>query len=113
LARGRSHRGARKGSHAHGRRGRAFAKHSGRGRAGHRGLHRLNWTRRYWNLNFGAYLYYNPDDGEYYYWCQPDDCYYPEDYCPYGRYDFDDANNDDAEGPQQDIVDYKNDDEEK
>jgi hypothetical protein len=24
-----------------------------------------------------------------YYWCPPDDCYYPVDYCPYGTYSWD------------------------
>jgi hypothetical protein len=44
------------------------------------------WTRRCWDARYLCFLYFCPDDGVYYYWCVPDECYYPVSYCPYGVY---------------------------
>lgn len=37
-------------------------------------------------MRYGCTLYYDPELECYYYWCEPDGCYYPVSYCPYQRY---------------------------
>jgi hypothetical protein len=54
--------------------------HDFRGRYDHR------WERRSWDGRYGCYLYWYPAGRAWHYWCAPDACYYPVDYCPYGVY---------------------------
>jgi hypothetical protein len=49
-----------------------------------------HWNYRYHAANYGCTLYYDDGCQCYYYWCPPDDCYYPVSYCPYGQYSWDD-----------------------
>jgi len=48
------------------------------------------WSSRTWDKRYGCNLYCDAGSGCWYYWCPPDDCYYPIDYCPYGKYSWDD-----------------------
>jgi hypothetical protein len=50
-----------------------------------------HWTHHKWFVNFGTFCYWNPHIGGWYYWCQPDECWYPVTYCPYGVYNWDDS----------------------
>jgi hypothetical protein len=54
-----------------------------KGRGGHR------WSAKVWDHRYGCGLYHDGDTGCWYYWCPPDDCYYPVDYCPYDTYSWD------------------------
>jgi hypothetical protein len=60
----------------------------------YKGRNHHHWTKRYWHSGYRCYLYYCPDTLAYYYWCAPDNCYYPVSYCPYKTYSF--QSNDDA-----------------
>lgn len=51
-----------------------------------KGHHGHNWSFHRYYASYGFTLYYDTDTTAYYYWCQPDDCYYPVGYCPYGTY---------------------------
>jgi hypothetical protein len=62
--------------------------HSFKGRHGHR------WGERRFDRRYGTRIYFNADAGRWYYWCPPDDCFYPVDYCPYGTYSWDDDGDD-------------------
>jgi hypothetical protein len=53
------------------------------GKGGH------HWASKLFDRRYGCRLYCG-DDGGWYYWCPPDECYYPVDYCPYGTYVWDD-----------------------
>jgi len=44
------------------------------------------WRYKCWDARYLCFLFLCPDDGIYYYWCEPDDCYYPINFCPYGVY---------------------------
>jgi hypothetical protein len=41
------------------------------------GREHRHWTHRYWWARYGCYTYYCPDTRCWYYWYEPDDCYYP------------------------------------
>jgi len=58
----------------------------GKGQHGHHRNHR--WARSSYNAGYGCNLYYDADEATWYYWCSPDNCYYPVSYCPYGSYTF-------------------------
>src|SRR5262249_47895718 len=45
-------------------------------------LHK-HWTKRYWHNAYGCYVYYCPSTKCEYYWCLPDNRYYPVSYVPY------------------------------
>jgi hypothetical protein len=55
----------------------------------YRGYRHNHWGYRYWNGTNRAWYYYDPGIKSYYYWCQPDSCWYPVSYCPYGQYTWD------------------------
>jgi len=50
------------------------------------GRYHRHWAYTRFDARYGCTLYYDPDLCCYYYWCQPDSCYYPVSYCPYDRY---------------------------
>jgi hypothetical protein len=50
------------------------------------GRHHAHWAYTRFDVRYGCTLYYDPELECYYYWCEPDDCYYPVSYCPYQRY---------------------------
>jgi hypothetical protein len=52
------------------------------------GSRRGCWGPCVWNAACGCNCYYDSECDCYYYYCAPDNCYYPLDYCPYGRYDY-------------------------
>lgn len=52
------------------------------------GIYHSHWSSRTWLSRYGCYGYYCPSTSVYYYWCVPDNCYYPVNYCPYGVYTF-------------------------
>jgi hypothetical protein len=41
---------------------------------------------KYFNHHYGTYCYYDEYTRCEYYFCEPDSCYYPMSYCPYGRF---------------------------
>jgi hypothetical protein len=45
-----------------------------------------HWSYRCWNGNYGCYCYWDAGCSQYFYYCQPDSCYYPVTYCPYHRF---------------------------
>ncbi len=47
-----------------------------------------HWQCTCWRPDYGCNLYFCPSVRVWYYWCEPDDCYYPVDYCPYGTFVF-------------------------
>jgi hypothetical protein len=47
-----------------------------------------HWAHKCWLPACGCYGYYCPYTLVYYYWCEPDLCWYPITYCPYGCYVF-------------------------
>jgi hypothetical protein len=47
-----------------------------------------HWTSCYFDKRHGCYAYLCPSTKAYYYWCKPDDCFYPVSYCPHGTRDF-------------------------
>jgi hypothetical protein len=44
------------------------------------------WTFSHYDNRLGCIVYYDPDSPCSYYWCEPDGCFHPISYCPYGRY---------------------------
>jgi hypothetical protein len=55
---------------------------------GHKHNH---WSRTYWDNRYGAYLYYDPFALAWYYWCAPQNAFYPVSYVPMGTYSFPNA----------------------
>ena len=62
--------------------------HSLKGKSGHQ------WGKKTFDKRYGCKLYFDADSGDWFYWCSPDDCYYPVDYCPYGTYSWNDQGED-------------------
>jgi hypothetical protein len=54
----------------------------------YKGKHCDFWNYHCWDRRYGCYLYWNPWYRSYYYYCDPDDCYYPISYCPYRKFSF-------------------------
>jgi hypothetical protein len=52
----------------------------------YKGKHHNHWSYRCWYPEFGCYCYWDPCLCEYFYFCEPDCCFYPISYCPYHRY---------------------------
>jgi hypothetical protein len=52
----------------------------------YRGRYHNHWHHRQWDSRYGTYLFWDRGLRTWYYWCQPDDCYYPISYVPYQRY---------------------------
>jgi hypothetical protein len=52
------------------------------------GREHKHWKSCYFDKRYGCYAYLCPSTKVYYYWCKPDDCYYPISYCPHSTYDF-------------------------
>jgi hypothetical protein len=52
----------------------------------YRGREHYHWTKKVYFEKYGCHCYWDPYICCYYYFCVPDDCYYPIDYCPYGKY---------------------------
>jgi hypothetical protein len=63
----------------------SHARHNRHGHFYH-GRHHDHWSYFCWDGRYGCRVYYDPGVCCYYYYCVPDDCYYPVTYCPYGRY---------------------------
>jgi hypothetical protein len=55
----------------------------------YKGKSHRHWTSCYWSKSYGCTIYWCPCTCEWYYWCQPYDCYYPVSYCPTGCYSYD------------------------
>jgi hypothetical protein len=66
--------------------GKGMAKGKGKGKGKHRDH---KWRHSRFSGDYGTTLYSDDGDDTLYYWCQPDGCYYPVDYCPYGKYSWD------------------------
>jgi hypothetical protein len=47
-----------------------------------------NWSYHFWDRRYGCNLYYDSALCCYYYYCVPDQCYYPVSYCPYRIYNW-------------------------
>jgi hypothetical protein len=52
----------------------------------YKGKEHYHWSKKVWFEKYGCYCYWDPYVSCYYYYCVPDDCYYPVDYCPHGKY---------------------------
>jgi hypothetical protein len=52
----------------------------------YRGHNHNHW--RYWRFDarYGCQCYWDPYASCWFYYCVPDDCFYPVSYCPYGTY---------------------------
>ena len=54
----------------------------------YRGRDHNHWGARRFDSRYGCDCYWDPYVLEWYYWCEPDLCFYPVSYCPYGVYAF-------------------------
>jgi hypothetical protein len=54
----------------------------------YKGKHCDFWNYHCWDRRYGCELYWNPWYRCYYYYCDPDDCYYPISYCPHRKFSF-------------------------
>jgi hypothetical protein len=63
-----------------------FNKQKGSGSNHHHHNHGHHWSYSRYYSSYGCTLYYDEGEQTYYYWCQPDSCYYATSYCPYGQY---------------------------
>lgn len=81
--------GGHHGGHG-GHAGRAASRSHGGNRTSRSRSHNRNhrWARSSFNAGYGCNVYYDAAEATSYYWCPPDNCYYPVSYCPYGRYTF-------------------------
>jgi hypothetical protein len=52
----------------------------------YKGKDHSHWSHTRWFEQYGCTCYWCPCTSRYYYWCQPDGCYYPVSHCPYGKY---------------------------
>jgi len=50
------------------------------------GFNHSHWYCRNWNAKCGCWMFYDAGCSSWYYWCQPDNCYYPTCHCPYNSY---------------------------
>lgn len=57
----------------------------------YKGFRWNHWNRHVWSARYNTFIYYNPFTYGWYYWCQPDDCWYPVTYAPYGVYNWDNS----------------------
>jgi hypothetical protein len=69
------------------------------------GRNHPHWAYTVYDNRYGCTLYYDADLGSYYYWCQPDDCYYPVSYCPYDQYVWTSDVNDQHSGDKDPLSD--------
>lgn len=80
-------KGVDKTHHYHHKHGHKFPHwHQMRGHFFYAGHHHHHWT--YWTFSphYGVHFYWDPWVQSYFYWCAPDNCYYPVSYVPYGTY---------------------------
>lgn len=47
-----------------------------------------HWVSETFCQPLGCTIYFDPCTGEWYYWCEPYECYFPVSYCPAGTYAF-------------------------
>ncbi len=52
----------------------------------YKGYSHSHWSHQCWYPKYGCNCYWCPCTLVYYYWCVPDECYYPVTYCPYNCY---------------------------
>ncbi|MFT3882770.1 MAG: hypothetical protein QM703_24345 [Gemmatales bacterium] len=50
------------------------------------GFDHCHWYARSWNAKCGCWMFYDAGCSSWYYWCKPDNCYYPTCHCPYDNY---------------------------
>jgi len=86
-------KGSGKGSKGKGSGKGSKGKGNGKGMAKGKGKYKGKWKNKNYKWKhqrfsdgYGTTLYSDDGDDTPYYWCQPDDCYYPLSYCPYGKY---------------------------
>ena len=49
----------------------------------YKGKNHFHWTSQRWDARYGCVCFYDPYILAWFYWCEPDLCYYPVAYCPY------------------------------
>ena len=54
----------------------------------YRGFYHNHWSMVYFHAVYGVRVYFDPYTLVEYYWCKPDNCFYPVTYVPYGTYIF-------------------------
>jgi hypothetical protein len=47
----------------------------------YRGRDHFHWSLHRYDSRYGCECYFDPSCSRWYYWCQPDSCYYPVSYC--------------------------------
>jgi hypothetical protein len=52
------------------------------------GYNHNHWYCRKWSPVYNCWFFYDPGCYAWYYWCQPDGCYYPCSYLPYQTYTY-------------------------
>ena len=52
----------------------------------YKGKNHCHWGLIRWDVRYGCNCYWDPCLLVWYYWCEPDQCFYPVSYCPYRRY---------------------------
>jgi hypothetical protein len=52
----------------------------------YRGREHSHWSSHRFDSRYGCECYFDPCCSCWYYWCQPDGCYYPVTHCPYRVY---------------------------
>jgi hypothetical protein len=52
----------------------------------YKGKNHNHWGRIHFDVRYGCNCYWDPCLSIWYYWCEPDFCYYPVSYCPYRCY---------------------------
>jgi hypothetical protein len=52
----------------------------------YQGFHHDHWSQRCWFEHCGCHCYFCPQTLYWYYFCVPDNCWYPLHHCPHGRY---------------------------
>jgi hypothetical protein len=94
------HGGKYPGRHGHhagrypGRHGHAGGKYPHRNRdGGYHGRHNHHWNRCHWSSQHNCWLYGCGAGAAAcsYYWCEPDNCYYPVEYQPYNTCSFEES----------------------
>jgi hypothetical protein len=52
----------------------------------YKGCNHYHWTVCRFDVRYGCCCYFDPCCAVWYYWCEPDLCFYPVTYCPYRLY---------------------------
>jgi hypothetical protein len=54
----------------------------------YKGKEHHHWSERCYSNRYGCDIFYCPSACGWFYFCEPDCCYYPVSHCPYGKFCF-------------------------